>query len=137
MEEFYKGRSSCKVCVGEAVRAYRKANPEWYRRSSREYGRTDKARAKRAEVTKRARKEQREKFDERRRRWRAENPEKHKAHMAVNSAVRHGKLTKSTSCERCGARDVLLHAHHEDYSKPLEVEWLCTGCHGETRVSDG
>ena len=23
-----------------------------------------------------------------------------------------------------------LHGHHEDYSQPLEVVWLCAPCHG-------
>ena len=41
---------------------------------------------------------------------------------------------KSDACEGCGkwcedARK--LHGHHSDYSKPLEVEWLCASCHGK------
>jgi hypothetical protein len=31
--------------------------------------------------------------------------------------------------EVCGDPDA--HAHHEDYSKPLEVRWLCTQHHNE------
>ena len=58
-----------------------------------------------------------------------ENPEKRKAHNAVNNAVRDGRLFKPDNCERCNS-DGLLHGHHHDYSKPLEVEWICVPCHG-------
>lgn len=36
-------------------------------------------------------------------------------------------------CEVCGARpeDAKIHKHHDDYSKPLEVRFLCTPHHGE------
>lgn len=30
-------------------------------------------------------------------------------------------------CEHCGAPDVQM--HHEDYSKPLLIKWLCKDCH--------
>jgi hypothetical protein len=48
-------------------------------------------------------------------------------------ALKLGILTKPDACEKCGAKPErrLLHGHHADYSKPLEVEWLCTFCHGE------
>jgi hypothetical protein len=41
---------------------------------------------------------------------------------------RDGRLTPQP-CERCGREDT--HGHHEDYSKPLDVNWLCPPCHGE------
>lgn len=31
-------------------------------------------------------------------------------------------------CEKCGAPKA--HAHHDDYTKPLDVRWLCRSCHG-------
>ena len=62
------------------------------------------------------------------RRWRARNPEKTKAHNIVAGALRTGKLVKPKACQRC--RQVSrLEGHHRDYSKPLEVEWLCYWCH--------
>ena len=56
----------------------------------------------------------------------ANNPQKHKAHIAVRNAIVSGKLTKCP-CEICGVSNV--HAHHEDYSKPLDVIWLCPKHH--------
>lgn len=50
------------------------------------------------------------------------NPEKLRAHYEVKYAVRIGRLTKQP-CAVCGASDV--HAHHEDYSRPFDVVWLC------------
>ena len=32
-------------------------------------------------------------------------------------------------CQRCGCVTE-LEAHHQDYSRPLSVEWLCSTCHG-------
>jgi hypothetical protein len=32
------------------------------------------------------------------------------------------------SCEECGAPKA--DAHHDDYSRPLDVRWLCETCHG-------
>ena len=54
------------------------------------------------------------------------HPEKYKARIAVRNAVRDGKL-KRLPCEKCGA--LKSEAHHEDYSKPLEVRWLCNAHH--------
>lgn len=55
-------------------------------------------------------------------------PEKYKARMAVSNAVRDKRLIKLPCCV-CG--DVKSTAHHEDYSKPLEVVWVCLKHHKE------
>lgn len=54
------------------------------------------------------------------------NPNKIRAHQFIARAVRTGKLAKLT-CEVCG--NFLSEAHHFDYSKPLEVWWLCKKHH--------
>lgn len=61
-------------------------------------------------------------------RWRAERPEGPRAHKRVYHAVRAGLIVKPDGCEQCG-REVRLHAHHDDYAKPLQVRWLCGRCH--------
>ena len=57
---------------------------------------------------------------------RAKFPEKIQARQTLGIAVRQGLVTKKP-CERCGAKNT--HGHHPDYSKPLEVIWLCPRCH--------
>lgn len=59
---------------------------------------------------------------------RATEPEKARARDALNGAIRRGRIKKPSRCEECGAHRK-LHGHHHDYSKPLDVEWLCPPCH--------
>lgn len=61
-----------------------------------------------------------------RERFQAKYPEKAAAHLAVKVAKRRGELVPQP-CETCGV--ARAHAHHEDYSKPLDVRWLCRPCH--------
>jgi len=61
--------------------------------------------------------------------WRQRNSEKTKAWSAVGNALFKGELEKPPYCELCGVFDVKIHAHHEDYSQPLDVLWLCHDCH--------
>lgn len=56
-------------------------------------------------------------------------PEKHKARNKLRYAVYTGKIIKQP-CEVCG--EVKVEGHHKDYSKPLEVNWLCHKHHMET-----
>jgi len=59
--------------------------------------------------------------------WEARNKESRRAHHAVETALHNGSLRKHP-CEDCGTT-VNVMAHHEDYSKPLLVRWLCGVCH--------
>lgn len=56
------------------------------------------------------------------------NREKHVARSAVIHAIRDGRLRRGP-CEVCGCVEV--QGHHDDYSKPLEVRWLCVKHHFE------
>lgn len=57
------------------------------------------------------------------------NPEKVRAHQAVAAATRKGTLVRPEACSACSAA-CRPDAHHEDYTKPLAVVWLCRRCHG-------
>lgn len=58
---------------------------------------------------------------------RQRHPEKVTARSALNHAIRDGRLSRQP-CEVCGGA---AQAHHHDYSKPLEVRWLCRAHHAE------
>ncbi len=62
------------------------------------------------------------------REWNQRNPEKRSAQKFVERALKSGVLQRKP-CERCGSMTV--HAHHDDYSKPLAVMWLCPAHHKE------
>lgn len=59
--------------------------------------------------------------------WINKNPEARKAHNILNHAVAAGKIIKQP-CKVCGDT-YRIHGHHNDYSKPLEVEWFCAKHH--------
>ena len=66
--------------------------------------------------------------------YRNRNPIKAKAHAIVARAVRAGNLFKEP-CAECGKEDV--HAHHDDYLKPLNVRWLCSAHHSQWHIDNG
>jgi hypothetical protein len=62
------------------------------------------------------------------RKTRAANIPAYHAKGKVNNAIRDGKLTRKP-CKVCGLPNA--QAHHEDYSKPFDVMWLCRKHHLE------
>jgi hypothetical protein len=54
-------------------------------------------------------------------------PERKRARKQCAYAIKTGKLIRQP-CEQCGKPK--SEAHHDDYSKPLDVRWLCRPCHG-------
>jgi hypothetical protein len=66
------------------------------------------------------------------------NPHKYKARYTVSNAIRDGRMERQP-CEICGAPDA--QTHHDDYSKPLDVRWLCfvhhRELHGQKNVARG
>lgn len=101
----------CKECTKEDVRLnYQK---RWNRKQEYERLRSTEAERKRLRV-------------EYQRNMRARNPEKYKARTAIGNAVRDGRIIR-LPCEMCGSKK--SHGHHDAYSKPLDVRWLCHKCH--------
>jgi superfamily II helicase len=60
--------------------------------------------------------------------WAKKNKHKTMAHLKVKRAIEKGLLSKKP-CEVCGNQ--IAEAHHRDYSKPLNVQWLCRQHHAE------
>lgn|SRR5574337_437640 len=59
-------------------------------------------------------------------RWKEKNREKYLAHKAVEYALKTGKLVRGPCECGCGQK---AQAHHDDYTKRLEVRWLCKKAH--------
>lgn len=112
-------RCWCKDCEGTRQRAYRAAKPEARRETQRRHreGHAEQYRAKA-------------------RRYATRHAEKVQARTVLNHAMRKGEITRPDVCDRCGGHGLVcadgrsaIQAHHADYSKPLDVEWLCVNCH--------
>jgi len=104
--------NKCKDCTKKDVRQHRLENPERVRAYDAARSRLPHRKAAREAA-----------FE----RFRKEHPEKNAAHIAVGNAVRDGRL-KKLPCAFCGTPEP-VEAHHHDYSKPLDVTWLCKPCH--------
>jgi hypothetical protein len=96
----------------------------WYRRN------LDKAREMSLDATKKYFSTEKGKKNRTTRgsKWEKENPEKRRVHDRTMYAVKTGKLARPNNCSKCGC-ECKPQAHHEDYSKPYEVIWLCAQCH--------
>lgn len=133
--EFYSRRkskdglhSNCKSCCKETARLSRERNPERAAGLARAWAERNPERA--AEAKRRYKRRHREKLRADSRRRRETEPEKIKARQILNNAVNYGKIERPDTCGRCEEQGD-IQAHHHDYSKPLDVEWLCRGCHVE------
>lgn len=91
----------CKVCHAERMCKWRATNTDSYRESLRRSNRKHKEERDAYKADKRIM-----------------HPEIHRAH---NTAQYH--LKDKQPCEVCGSLDT--QRHHDDYSKPLEVRWVC------------
>ena len=106
--------SKCKECYTADVRAN-------YAKNRAKYARYERQRFQTPERKKMLRGYQKNR--------RLLHPDKAKAWQAVSYAVRNGHL-KRQPCEVCGTTEK-VQAHHDDYSKPLDVRWLCFKHHRE------
>lgn len=141
--EFYKhpgmadGRlGACKQCVRERARRAHLLNmtdPGWAKRE-RARGREKFHRLNYAEKYRIKTKEQRKRLYELTKESRRKFPEKFKARARLKRAVRLGKI-KKCPCRVCGTLEK-VEGHHFDYSKPLDVVWLCTKHHKELHRKD-
>lgn len=120
--EFYKDNrnisglySICKRChrykYKESIKKWRKKYPEKNRKISR-----DSYKKNRISVLEKMSKYQKD------------NPDVANSHTKVYLAIKNGLMVRPNKCSICGLK-VKIDGHHNDYSKPLEVEWVCRVCH--------
>ncbi len=111
--------------TAEATKRWRD-NPS-VQEKEKEYRSSPEVKAKRNEAVKRYRQTEQYKEAELRRRNDPVSRPKRLARLAVSNALQDGKITKQPC--HCGSTDV--EAHHEDYSNPLDIQWLCKDHHRE------
>jgi hypothetical protein len=121
LTEFYRHKqmadgylNKCKECVKTYVRGYYRLHEEERKHYERERNKTPERKLQRAEYQRTRRLNHREKC---------------RANDAVGKAKLKGRLVPEP-CEVCGTTEN-VEAHHPDYSKPLDVQWLCFTHHRE------
>lgn len=116
-DQYYPRTNKCKVCTRVAVKANRAANIDYYRTYDRRRASDPKRvnqRIEHAKANPRPRPEP--------------DAEKRAARVLLGNALRDGKVSRPGHCQMC-AQFCTPHGHHDDYSKPLDVLWVCTSCH--------
>jgi len=101
--------STCKECCKAANRDNRNKNLEHYRQYDRD---RNKANGNREKCP-----------------YSVSNPEKYRTRYQLRNAVKLGVITRPNVCSVCGVHSDQIEAHHSDYSKPLDVIWVCKECH--------
>lgn len=122
LEMFYKHPmmadgylNKCKECAKKDITLNRSINIDYYREYDRKRG---------ARQTPSYQVEYRKKY-----------PQKYMAASIVNYAIKSKKLFKQP-CEICGTKKS-IHAHHDDYSMPLNIRWLCAAHHKQWHSKNG
>ncbi len=49
----------------------------------------------------------------------------------IGYLIEKGKIERPEYCSVCNSKENKIEAHHEDYSKPLEIIFLCKSCHSK------
>lgn len=124
-EAFYESDSGrCKECVKARARENRSAKVEQYRAFDRARA-NDPARVA-ARLAYQASERGRTVVKAVKRAYVDRHQDRRSAHVALGNAIRDGKVSPKP-CVVCGAAKA--DGHHFDYSRPLDVVWLCRPHH--------
>jgi hypothetical protein len=108
--------NKCKECTKKDTLENRQAKLEKYRQYDRMRASMPHRVAQRSEINKR---------------WFEQHPDRKRAQTKLGRALQKG-LVKKQPCIVCGA--LKSEAHHPDYSRPLDVVWMCTPHHAQTHA---
>jgi hypothetical protein len=152
-------QGKCKLCRREQIKKLEKNNPEKYKKKERERNLIRNATNERklwreknreknekniALQCRKYRTENKENLYEKAKLWREknkekycqsikrhheQNPHKRRARQRLFYHIKKGNMTRPNFCSKCN-KECIPEAHHEDYTKALDVKWLCRSCHG-------
>lgn len=108
----------CKDCRRELKKAGRRKNPEQYAAKQKRFRERHPSVARLSTL-----------------RQTATKPRAVRAREIVHNELKRGRLTRRP-CESCGATK-RIHGHHDDYSQPTVVRWLCALHHREWHDVNG
>ncbi len=103
-------RNECRFCFSDAVCRRQRENGDRYKAYQRQWRKENQEMVRVYEHS------------------HAQSPER-RARNSAKAAAKWGTIARPQECPRCGSQGKEIHAHHEDYSRPLDVRWLCEGCH--------
>lgn len=133
LSDFYKKSdmrdghlNNCKDCHNARSVKWNKANRARINERKREISKTQEHKEKRkAQYTsERGRQIAREAV----KRYRQRKPMIDVAHRFIRLAIEKGLMTRPSKCSECESTE-RIEAHHDDYTKPDVVRWLCKSCH--------
>ena len=122
----------CKPCRKDACKKYRANAKNKERKQKQEY--YAKNRTAILEKSRKYRAENKETRAAIEKRYAEKNQERRVALRKAQYAIKRGKLVRGP-CEVCGTAE-MVDAHHCDYSKPLDVMWLCRKHHKQWHMEN-
>ena len=133
LSDFYKHSAmldghlnKCISCVKERVKKHREVNLEKVREYDKQRAMLPhRVQARKEYIQTGQGKEARKRASEN---YHKKYPMKYAAHVITSNALRDGKLIPALNCSECGSEN-RIQGHHDDYTKPLEVRWICEPCH--------
>lgn len=66
--------------------------------------------------------------------WVIANRDKYNAQQKVARAIKNKSIIRPAACENCSRGETRIYGHHQDYTRPLDVNWLCGRCHRRVHV---
>lgn len=118
--------NKCKHCVKARIDKYLKANPDKKKQWALNYANSETGlkKAKAYLSTEKGKAVRKNKTNN----YRKNHPIRDRARYLVSYEIQCGRLIRPNVCSCCNA-ECKPHGHHDNYTKPLEVEWLCEPCH--------
>jgi hypothetical protein len=119
------------------MKRYQKKNRKVLRIKSLQYSRSDIGRKNNLRATRKYYKTHKKEVAERvHRNNHVLHKGKYVARYQASNAIKLKKIIPPAVCQDCNKKGG-VEAHHEDYTKPLEVVFLCKKCHGKRHRKAG